>query len=330
MTYPDPPASTTHFATPTQPPAHTPVQHTEPLPDWLRDELAAGRDKLPELREAICRAILKSKGVLAKSERNQEQGYSYTGMASILESVREAMASEGLSVEQVSADLEEEIHYSSGRGAQTIWKWRVVCLVTHTSGAAVVRVIRPITMPGNKASGIARTSADRLLLTSLMRIAGGGRDEDMQGEQHNDPDARSWRGGGRDAAPRNAQRPSQGPAQVSPPAQQPQQQQPKHRDFTEAELAEAHARAEQLVSDIKTTTTSARLVTWSRIASAHKLPEPERKLVGAAWITRCEELGLKPDDLRRDVKELGPLPFGEVIVDAATGDMHDRRDGTLL
>ncbi len=185
---------------PTPPPVHEPTQYSEPLPPWLHDELRAGVDKLPELRSAIVRAQQKCTGLLQQTLKNKEQGYTYTGHHEVIAHVRDAMIGEGLSVEQVTCDLEEVISYQASKGRTEVWKWRVVCLITHTSGAAMVRIVRALTQPNNKASFVASTAADRTLLMRLMRL-GGTKEENPEvegehGHRTNGPPGRFQPGGG--------------------------------------------------------------------------------------------------------------------------------------
>jgi hypothetical protein len=320
------------FASPRlEPEPHQPTQYTEPLPDWVREELAAHRDKLPELRQAICSAIAKSKGVLAKGDRNKEQGYFYTGYDAILEAVRDVMAGEGITIEHVTCDIEAEIQFSTrNAGAQTIWKWRAVCLVTHVSGASVVRIVRAITPPSNKAAGIARTAIDRILLTSLMRIAGGKDDQ----AAIDDYDRRSLGGDQRNRERTKNNAPGKPPAAAQPGsgAQNgaPASSAPKAKDWTPAELEQAKAFAEQVLEALKATISPGRMVTWARVVNGTTLPKLERERLTEAWRKRAEGLGVIVEDLRKDTLRLGPLPWARVVLDAETGDMHDKLDGTLL
>jgi hypothetical protein len=317
-----------------------PTQYTEPLPDWVREELGAHRDKLPELRQAICNAIAKTKGVLAKGEKNKEQGYFYMSYGSILESVRDAMASEGITIEHVSCDIEAEFHFPSARGTQTVWKWRAVCLVTHSSGAAVARIIRTMTPPSNKAAGHARTGVDRLLTTTLMRIAGGKDDQPSEddgadrralgGDQRNRERTRNNHPGNPPPAGKPGTQAQDGPQNGATPGSSSGPPKAQHKDWSPAELEQAKQFADMVVLSIAQTSVAARMVTWARVANGMQLPKVERERVTDAWRKRVDELSLHSEELKKDVQRLGALPWVRVSMDVETGDMHDKLDGTLL
>lgn len=332
-----------------------PTQHTEPLPDWVREELGMFREKLPELRAGICAAIATSKGVLPKGEKNQDQGYKYTGYDSILDAVREPMAKAGITIEQVSCDAEEELHYSSRSGAVTLWKWRAIYLVTHTSGASVCRIVRTLTSPGNKSAAIASAGCDRLLITRLMRMASG-KDEADQAPNDAAGDNRAWNARGPDG-PRRPEgqrpgRPLQPPNMVNSPANPPPSQRSQvngpqselgggtearasaqHRDFTEAQVLAAEAFVTNvLIKGVEAATSRLRLLSWGRIIrhEVKALPQAENARAWVALKARCPALEIDTADLLTEVSRALPLKWEWIFYNEETGEMHDKRDGTLL
>lgn len=309
-----------------EPERELPTQYTEPLPDWVRDELYAHRDKLPDLRQALCNAIAKSKGVLKKGEKNKEQGYTYLGYDDILEAVRDVMATEGITIEHVTCDIEAEISFPSTKGVQTIWKWRAICLVTHVSGAAVARIVRTITPPSNKAAGHARTGVDRILITTLMRIAGG-KDDQAAIEDY------ERRSVGADQRNRERTRnnpPGRPPGAAAPGTTPSNGNGTKHKDFSPEDLETARQWADMVVGALGGTTTAGRMVSWARIVNGTHLPKVERERLTTAWRARCNTLTFNVDELKQDIARLGPLPWARVSVDPDVGDMVDKLDGTLL
>lgn len=303
------------------------VQYSEPLPPWLELEVAAGREHVPKLRAALCRAQLKCKGVLGQTHRNKEQNYTYTGFAEVLDAVREAMASEGISVDQVTCDIEEELHYQTSYGARTVWKWRCICLVTHVDGGCLVRILRPITSVGDKASFIARTAADRTLLMTIMRIAGAKEEAPAQ----EDRDTRSTRVGQRDAPRREHHRP-QGPPAAA------QQGPTQHREtsgtpppaLTEQQLASNAAFVLEILDVIEQATTKVRLVTVGRMLQHRALPAPEADRAFREWKSRCAVLGLVVKELQQEARKLGPLPEARVLIEPGTGVWTDKESGEFL
>ncbi len=323
-----------HITTSATPLLNEQVQYTEPLPAWLEREVEAGMEHLPKLRAALCRAQLKSKGLLKQHLKNKEQNYTYTGFAEVLESVREAMASEGLSVDQVTCDIEEELHaptqYNSVR---TLWKWRCVCLVTHQEGAALVRIIRTLTSVGDKAAGAARTQVDRTLLMTTMRIAGA-KDEPAQPEEG----TRSWREGPRQATTRERLRPQQGTQHQArprgsngqPAAPEGQAAGLKAPELSPTQMEAARAAVDELIQAVQQVGAQLRLVSWARVVLAMHWPPVEHERAVHAIKLRARAIGADVKGLLESAKRQGPLPQERIVVDPESGDWSDRDGGELL
>jgi hypothetical protein len=320
----------------TTPPTAIPVQvqYLEPLPPWLEREISQGIEHLPALRAALCRAQLKSKGVLNQTLRNDDQGYTYTSLAEVLGATREAMASEGLSLDQVTSDIEEEIQHTTKYGTRSLWKWRSVCLITHQDGASIVRIVRTITAVGEKAAGAARSGTDRTMIMTTMRVAGAKEEAPSREDAENN---RSYRTGPRDAPTRERQAPSgntqntrngsntqngrngsntqngrngsntqnggngASSGQTTPPP-------------TEAELKAAKGYVDELVTTLSTTTETARLTTWARLVLGRKLPFAEHERAVGAIKARAQALQMDPRPILIDAKKLGALTTEQVKI----------------
>lgn len=281
----------------------------EPLPRWLEHELAIGRDKLPELRKAIIAAQLKCSGILHQDKINKEQGYKYSGHDDVVEHVRGAMASEGLSVEQVTCDLEAEVEIATKHGRSVAWKWRVICLVTHTSGASAVRIVRPLTVPNNKASFVASTSAERTLLMRLMRLAGT-KDADPEGVE--DPQQQQ-RGQGR-AQQRGGAQEREGSRHVQQPP-----------ELSEADKAWLARRAGELPH----CKGQGLMVLWVRVMRSRGLPKAAVATTWQAWEGRARELGLEPKELAEAARKLPPIAEDQIVA-GPDGLRTDKQTGEVL
>ena len=305
---------------------------SEPLPDWIREELEAGRAERPALRKALIEAQAKCKGLLEQKLKNTEQDYKYTAYFEVLADARNAMIESGITVDQLSSDIEEEITIFTRNGKSAVWKWRVICLVSHVSGGTLLRILRPMTTTGNKASFHARTAADRMLLQTLMRIAGMRDDPTREPEEDR---ARERRGYGREETPRGARRPPgtngasvNGAAGQGAPKSSAGPSEPD-KTFTPEELAAAKEKTDTVIAEIARATSRTRLVTWGRVLRTLTLPPDESERARKAWRDRCAALELAPRELVGDVNRLGSLPEARIGRDDA-GDMYDKADGTLL
>lgn len=303
----------------TTPPASIPVQvqYLEPLPPWLEREIGQGIEHLPALRAALCRAQLKSKGVLNQTLRNEDQGYTYTSLAEVLGATREAMASEGLSLDQVTSDIEEEIQHTTKYGTRSLWKWRSVCLITHQDGASIVRIIRTITAVGEKAPGAARSGTDRTMLMTTMRVAGAKEEVPSRDDAENN---RSYRTGPRDAPTRERQPPS-GNTQNTRNTQNGSNGQNGARSGqttpppSEAELVAARAYVDELIATLSKTTETTRLTTWARLVLGRKLPFSEHERAVSGIKARAQALQMDSRAILIDAKRLGPLTTDQVKVE---------------
>lgn len=305
-----------------QPPAlPDQVQYLEPLPPWVEREIAAGQEHLPKLRAALCRAQLKSQGLLKQHLRNKEQDYTYTGFAEVLEAVRDAMASEGLSVDQATCDIEEEFQIPGRYEARTVWKWRCVCLITHQEGAAVARIIRTITNVGDKAAGAARTQIDRTLLMTTMRIAG------AKEEGQPDQGARSYRQGPREQQPRERQAPQQ---QERPQQGTPRPQRPPGPELSPTQMEAARAAVDDAIKTIQEVTTALRLTSWARVVLAMQWPSVEHERAVHAIKVRARALGFDVKGLLESALRQGPLPQENIRIDPESGDWSAIDSGELL
>lgn len=287
------------------------VQYVEPLPDWLHEELAAGRDKLPELRQALIRAQKRCSGLLAKTKTNKDQNYKYTGHDDVVEHVRQAMAEEGLSVDQATYDLEEIITITIRGGETTVWKWRCVCVVWHESGAGVPRIVRVLTVPNNKASFVASTAAERTLLMRLMRLAGT-KEGDPEGESDLAGAQQQQRGGAR--RPHHASR-SNGA-------------QPKKEEPSQKELDELSAWVATRLKVLPECQTEKSLILWGRVLTSRRGPKNFKAAAWAAWEEMVVKRGLKPAELFVHVRTQPPIPEERIgtndkgeLIDTGTGEI---------
>lgn len=169
-----------------QPNRQPAVQRYEDMPDWVREELEQGSslELRVKLRKALCAAQRECSGLVLKSGENKEQKYKYLGHEGVIEAVRDAMAKNGISVDQPLIEMEREVVISTQRGDSVRWVWRVLVLVTHEEGGALLRIVRPMTMANDKASFVARTAADRTVLMTLMRLAGANEDPENDSQEH--------------------------------------------------------------------------------------------------------------------------------------------------
>lgn len=318
-------------AAPAQPP---PVQWLEPMPDWVREELNDGREGRPALRKALCAAQLEVKGLIHKVNANAEQNYKYIGHEDVIERVRDAMAKHGISVDQASLTIERSVDVGTSGGAKPRWYWRGLCLVSHTEGGVVLRVVRAMTMCNDKAAFVARTAIDRTLRMTLMGVAGSR--EDPENDAPDGPGAREQpqqQAQQRPAQQEQRQPPREqhrdqlrgqqgGQAQAAAQRQQPtgsarQTPEDKRKAGPDVPTAEQEAKIKQLVDQavagLAPCTTESLLVDWARIwiEETEGLPQKAKAYGWGEFGKRAAELKIGPDTVVKQAKQLGPMPRTE-------------------
>lgn len=124
------------------------------------------------LREALNAAANEVNAFVSKEGYNQEHRYSYAGHEDVVGHVRGALLRNGVVIVPTLLRLVSKESFPSRGGDKCVFVWEQAFEILHVhSDDKCTVLVQVTTHPGDKASFIASTSADRTLLMRLMRLA---------------------------------------------------------------------------------------------------------------------------------------------------------------
>lgn len=126
-----------------------------------------------ELAKALIAARQACQATVYKAGANEAQRYKFVGHEHVLGGgARTALLANGLVLEQVKVEYIGQERYQTRNGENTVWRWRGVHKLLHTSGEERTYEYEATTVPNDKAAFVASTALDRTAHMRVLELAG--------------------------------------------------------------------------------------------------------------------------------------------------------------